>query len=93
MNNFCIHVYPPLATYEIMRQVLQLIRSGLSIREAGLASAETGLAGELYTTSNTNNAEMSSDEVENCEDIHVSEETSLVEPSPHCREDAPLNNA
>ena len=76
-----------------MLQVLQLIRSGLSIREAGLASAETGLAGELYTTSNTNNAEMSSDEEENYEDIHVSEETSLVEPSPHCQADASLNNA
>ena len=75
-----------------MRQVLQLIRSGLSIREAGLASAETGLAGELYTTSNTNNAEMSSDEVDNYEDMHHSEETSLVEPSPHCQDDVTLHN-
>ena len=93
MNNFCIHVYPPLATYEIMRQVLQLIRSGLSIREAGLASAETGLAGELYTTSNTNNAEMSSDEVDNYEDIHVSGETSLVEPSPNRQDNVTFHNA
>ena len=75
-----------------MRQVLQLIRSGLSIREAGLASAETGLAGELYTTSNTNNAEMRSGEAESDVDIHVSEETSLIEPSPHRQEDASLSN-
>ena len=75
-----------------MRQVLQLIRSGLSIREAWLASAEIGMAGELFTTSNTNNAEMSSEDVDNDEDIHVSEETSLVEPSPHRQEDASLNN-
>ena len=69
-----------------MRQVLQFVRSGLLIREAELASAETGLAGELYTTSNTNNAEMSSD------DIHVFEETSFVEPSPHHQDDASLSN-
>ena len=75
-----------------MLQVLQLIRSGLSTRKAGLASAETGLAGELYTTSNTNNAEMSSNEVDSDEDIHVSEETSLVEPSPHCQDDVTLHN-
>ena len=74
-----------------MRQVLQFVRSGLLIREAELASAETGLAGELYTTSNTNNAGMSSDEVDSYEDIHVSEETSLVELSPHRQDDVALH--
>ena len=78
-------IFTMLQTNVDFLQALELIRHGRSIREAGLVAD-----GDLNTTLNADNSEI---RLSNSNQENNSDETSLVEPSPHRQEYPSRNNA